>query len=529
MSDAYFPGVQVVEKSFQPGRDFNAMVKAFGAFIGRADQGPTIPTEVLSWSDFTRNFGTNYTDLHNALSDFFSNGGRSAYVVRIAGTGAAAASMNVYDDTITTPVPGTDVPLFTVTATNPGVWGNEIHAVTYVRDTTNKRFDVALFKVPAGTVFDATKRNSEFLLDQWLDLSLDPSDARYLYAIANVPSTTGSPHVQFSGQSYNPATPTIKPMPGGGGGFVLTGGVAGAYTSPYDPATSYAAAVAALNVIPGPAVLNLPGMSSSSIVKSAIQAAEARGDMFVVVDPPMAQSPAQIVTYSVTDLGLGTLGARVPSFAALYYPWAYLPTIGSPVNGRTTLRAPGGAVVGAMVSTDQTYGVWKAPAGTQTILAGAVKLERELTDADLTTLNNAHVNALKPVRNAGICIMGARTLKRFGLDRYVNVRRSLIDIAETLRLRTEFAIFENNNEALWERLRGVCSTYLGEFWQSGGLRGGTAEQAYYVRCDASNNTPSSTEQGTVKIEVGVALAAPAEFVVITIGQYEGQSTASLSV
>jgi hypothetical protein len=46
-------------------------------------------------------YGTNYTDLHNAVNDFYTNGGHTCAVVRIAGSGALAAGVKVYDDTVT--------------------------------------------------------------------------------------------------------------------------------------------------------------------------------------------------------------------------------------------------------------------------------------------------------------------------------------------------------------------------------------------------------------------------------------------
>jgi hypothetical protein len=525
MAENSYPSVQAVERSFQPGTGNDVTVAAFGAFVGRADQGPTTPTRVRSWNEFVRHFGANYTDLHYAVYDFFANGGRVCYVVRIAGANAVASSLKVYDSTVVTPT--VEVPLFTATATNPGLWGNRLFMATDIRDAANKRFDVSLFRLPTGVTFDPSKRNSEYLLDSWQDVTLDPNDSRYLYAVANAPSSTGSVHVSFSGQSYTPEG--ARPIPGDGGGYAFTGGVAGTYSAPYDAAVAYASAIALLNNIPGPYVLNLPGMTTAAIVKSAVQDAESRGDVFVVADTPLGTNPAAAVTYSTTDLGLSTLATRTPSFVGVYYPWVQMPAIGSAVTGRTSLRAPGGAVTGLMMATDEGTGVWKAPAGARASLSGAVKAERDFTEAELATLNEAHINVIRPINGRGLCVMGSRTLKKFGIDRYVPVRRSLIHITENLKNLTEFMVFEPNDERLWNQGAGVVGKFLGEFWQSGGLKGATPNEAYWVKCDAENNTPASVEQGYVNIEVGVALAAPAEFVTISIGQFEGRPNVSTTL
>ena len=533
ITDTYFPGVHVVERPFNPGTQSFLDVTAFGAFVGKSNQGPTTPTECRSWPQFVEHFGPNYTDLHNAVYDFFTNGGRRAYVVRIPGTGGAAASLPIYSDTTADP-PGVATPLFTVTASNVGAWGNTLRVVTYVRDASNYRFDVALYKLPtATTTFDATKRNNEYLVEQWNDVSLFPNDERYLYPLVNPPSATASPIVVFNGQSYDPNAsniPANRPMPGGPAtDYNLQGGVDGSYTGGYTDATEYAAAIAKLESIPGPYVLNLPNQTTAAIVKAAIQDAATRGDVFVICDPPLNKTPAEIVTYATTDLGLTGFGNIQGSFGALYYPQVYMPAIGSPTPGRTALRPAGGAITGAYMATDDAIGPWRVPAGRDYRVGGALNVERSLTESELTSLNNAHVNALRLLTGAGVSIMGARTLKKSGTDQYINVRRTIMEVTRNLISITEVELFENNDERLWERLAGSCRLYLNNILAQGGLRGGSAEQAFFVRCDETNNTPNTVAQGVVNIEVGIALLVPTEFIIITIGQYEGGIPATTSV
>ena len=53
----------------------------------------------------------------------------------------------------------------------------------------------------------------------------------------------------------------------------------------------------------------------------------------------------------------------------------------------------------------------------------------------------------------------------------------------------------------------------------------TAEQAFYVKCDAETNPPESIDEGKLVVEVGIAPVKPAEFVVFRISQQK--QTASL--
>src|SRR3954469_21225136 len=112
-TDLYYPGVQTVEKAFQPGAVTGGAISTMGAFIGKSDQGPVEATLVRSWAEFARYYGNHYTDLHNAVNDFYTNGGNQAAIVRIVASGALVSSLKVYDDTITGAPPVQTIPLFT--------------------------------------------------------------------------------------------------------------------------------------------------------------------------------------------------------------------------------------------------------------------------------------------------------------------------------------------------------------------------------------------------------------------------------
>lgn len=58
-------------------------------------------------------------------------------------------------------------------------------------------------------------------------------------------------------------------------------------------------------------------------------------------------------------------------------------------------------------------------------------------------------------------------------------------------------------------------------FDAGGLRGTRPDEAFYIRCDATTNPPEEVALGRLLCEVGVAIAAPAEFVVFRVGRREG--------
>ena len=132
----------------------------------------------------------------------------------------------------------------------------------------------------------------------------------------------------------------------------------------------------------------------------------------------------------------------------------------------------------------------------------------------------SNINVIRSVVGAGICVMGGRTRKTYGADRYISARRTLIYVKEVLRRSTQFAIFENNDQRLWSALRMSADRILRPLWEAGGLKGSNASEAYFITCDDTINTPSVIQSGEVRMEVGVALEYPAEFVVIKITQFD---------
>ena len=101
---------------------------------------------------------------------------------------------------------------------------------------------------------------------------------------------------------------------------------------------------------------------------------------------------------------------------------------------------------------------------------------------------------------------------------YVSVRRFLIYVESSLSAGTSWAVFKPNGASLWSRLRLDVGGFMQGLFMQGKLQGTTAEQAYFVKCDADNNPQSSVDAGVVNILVGCAVVYPSEFVVISVQQ-----------
>lgn len=501
------PGVYVEESLLQTDPEVFSSI-TIAAFIGVASRGPAVigggyPTLISSWTQYVRLFG-GFTgadqSLAHAVYQFYNNGGSLAYIVRAVGTGAVSATRSLMDRA------GTPVALLKVDAANPGGWGNLLYVnVTDVGITGRFNLEVKL----GGS-------GDQYIVERWTDLSMDQTDSRYAVALINSPFS-GSIYITTTNLQPNASyvAATVVPALSSGGGDVLTTGADGAAPS-VGGAGQVFAAISSLAVVDDFLTINVPGVTDSATVNAAIAFAESRGTAFVVIDCAANNTPAQAITLAT--------GYTSTSYAAVYYPQIVIADPSNTVPGSTRKIPPGAAVIGQYVRTDTQRGVHKAPAGVKTKLNGVVALEVKPLDTEADSLNQGKVNLIKQLPGIGPCIYGARTLKINQIDKYVNVRRTLISLRMQLTEATRYAVFESNDERLWSQLTSTCSRILLELWQEGGLRGVTASQAFYVKCDSDTNPQNDINNGQVHIEIGCALEVPAEFIVLRIGQFESGTT-----
>jgi uncharacterized protein len=206
------------------------------------------------------------------------------------------------------------------------------------------------------------------------------------------------------------------------------------------------------------------------------------------------------------------------AFAALYYPWI---EVSNPVpthGDETILIPPSGHVAGLWARTDDTRGVWKAPANDT--LRGVLNVERDITKVEQGLLNPIGINCIRPFGTRGIRVWGARTLSSNTDWTYINVRRLFNMVETTIMNGTQWVVFEPNDQKLWEGVKRTVNAFLRGLWRDGALFGTTPEQAFFVKCDAENNPPDSIDQGRLIVEVGIAPVKPAEFVIFRISQFK---------
>jgi phage tail sheath protein FI len=131
------------------------------------------------------------------------------------------------------------------------------------------------------------------------------------------------------------------------------------------------------------------------------------------------------------------------------------------------------------------------------------------------------VNVLRPFPGLGVQVWGARTLSTDLWLQFVSVRRGLSAIERRAKLALDAVVFEPNTPVLWLQVVRQLVGVLQPVFDAGALHGATPAQSFYVRCDAALNPPEQVADGQLLCEVGVALAASAEFLVFRVGRLQG--------
>lgn len=212
-------------------------------------------------------------------------------------------------------------------------------------------------------------------------------------------------------------------------------------------------------------------------------------------------------------------------FAALYYPWLKVP---DPLNPDQLMRAvpPSGHVAGVYAQIDNRFGVQHPPANVA--LEFVTDVVDEVSALQQEELNPHDVNAIRPFRGRGIRVWGARSLAAHDDKdwRFIHARRLMSMIEESVYKSMQWAVFEANDYSLRRTLVHSLSIFLEAIWRQGGLKGALPSQGFYVKCDETNNPPAVVDAGQVVCEVGIAVAAPMEFIVFEIRQDPGGAVIS---
>ena len=183
---------------------------------------------------------------------------------------------------------------------------------------------------------------------------------------------------------------------------------------------------------------------------------------------------------------------------------------------------PSAAMAGVFARTDATLGVFKAPANTgiASVVSPTVSISDDQQEDLNVPLDGRAVNAIRTFIGRGVLIWGARTLDGNSQDyRYINVRRTLIMLEQSIFYAAQAYVFEPNVAGTWKTVQTMIENFLNNQWKTGALAGATPAEAYGVSVGlGSAMTGNDILDGYMRVTVRVAISRPAEFIVITFAQ-----------
>ena len=339
-----YPGVYV-EEIASGVRTITGVATSITVFVGWAAKGPTDRAElVLSWTDFERKFGglDNRSFLGYSVYHFFSNGGSRAYIMRLAAGDSAVAKVPLGD--------------LKIAANSPGEWAND-YAVVTKKQTGSERFRL----VVANNKID----KKGIPIEVFENLSMDKNDPRYVKTVLKNDSAL------INADETDEADTTVPPDTAAGDippDAELTGGVNGAVLTAKDAAFITALGNVGkeeglLDRIDLFNILCVPGLEDDTAIGDLQDFCRNRR-AFLIVDCD------ESAKFSNVQGGPGNVTGDDSINAALYFPWVLAPD--KLQENRPREFPPCGFVAGLYARTDASRGVWKAPAGTEASLTGAI-------------------------------------------------------------------------------------------------------------------------------------------------------------
>jgi phage tail sheath protein FI len=473
MAEYLSPGT-FVENVVNSGASIESVSASTGGFIGILPKGPVGKAVlVTSWTNFISKFALGLdtpfmanSDLVYALYGFFQNGGTRAYIIRVTGAGSAKATASIISGETTA---------VTFSAKDEGAWANAMKLRVSANANDDTRFDV---KIYLGTD----------LVESFVSLSNSNADEKYFIDVLN----NASGMISALAGSLAPTTTAVSFSGGSDNLEAITD-------------TVYTDALQAFNLADDVNLLAIPGQTSEVVTKALAAYADSR-ETFAIFDAPKSSTVETVKTFRKLFSS---------EHGALYFPWL---KVSDPISKTGKLREcpTSGHIMGVYARIINKRGVWKAPAGTEAVVMGAVDLMTTLTKSDCDVLNPLSINAIIAKPNYGIVVWGARSLSTDSTFRYVPQILLNLNIRKSIDTGTQWAVFEPNDHQLWARVVTTIQSYLDTLWRSGAFFGESAKEAYLVVCDEELNPEASRKQGKLITQVAYADKDTAEFIIFKV-------------
>lgn len=575
MAEYLSPGVYVEE--FDSGaKPMEGVGTSTAGFVGMAEKGPTegLPQLVTNFADFKRIYGGylssneygNYRFLSYAVEHFFINGGARAFIMRVApGDSTCAKGM----------VPAAS-PVLSMTAKNPGLWGNSLRAVIapsskaktqiyeVLETAAGKAYsvkngagfypgDVIAYSEGAQTIYNRVVKCQDNIMVLETEFEGDVTDQQLLPE-KTISTCEFSMEVRYEDLvesydhlSFNIETSNYIEKKMAKSDLITVSYVGTRTEQPAPPFAELAGgemAVVSVDFAEG-GNGNALGMTAADFIgvdngagrRTGIQSFVDNDIVSIMAVPGITDPNVQLSLvahcenlasrFAVLDIPqdarkvqdiINHRNILDTTYAALYHPWLM---VFDPLDKRNIAIPPSGSMIGIYARSDNTRGVHKAPANE--VVRSCVGLDVQFNKGEQDLLNPKGVNLIRAFPGMGIRVWGARTASSDGSWKYINVRRLFIFIEESIKANTNWAVFEPNDEVLWVRVQRTIEVFLTNLWRNGSLAGTSPGEAFFVNIGRSTMSQDDIDNGRLICVIGVAPVKPAEFVIFRITQKTGDA------
>jgi hypothetical protein len=180
---------------------------------------------------------------------------------------------------------------------------------------------------------------------------------------------------------------------------------------------------------------------------------------------------------------------------------------------------PSAGVAAVALRRYRIEGFAQPPAGTKYPLRGVTDVAVNVSKVQQAVVNPVGVNCIRKLPGHGVVVYGSRTRSSNPYYRFVNTRIILSVFNRTL-MRT----FDNGGVifsavdglgVLFTRIRETAESIAYRFWDGGGFFGAQPRDAFFVRCDRTNNPATDLEAGIIRVDIFVAPVPTLERLLIT--------------
>lgn len=450
--------------------------------VGESERGPVDEARlVTSLAEFEVRYGGYLASgsLHQQVQTFFEEGGSRAYISRVVGSSATAATLEV-DDTAGSPA-------LTLTAANPGTWANGSSGLSIITETSGSGIALKLY-LNEDFVYSTGERATAGAIVT----AINDSDVASVYCTAAAINNSATLGASATAQAFS-------------------GGVSDAADQ-----SEYIAGLDLFLNQYGAGAVAIPGKYGNTVWSAIEQHCVTNSRVALLAFDP-ADTVADVIDAADTWI---SSEATDPEYAAFYYP-----SVTMTGSAQTSLTiSPEGYVAAKRSIAHNEGGSWTPAAGIQSkarfVTGTAVPVDK--TDGD--DLDDAYINAIRIIQNS-VRIYGARSASTDTTNfRYITARDTLNYIVVEAERRLEDLVFSpiDGRRTVFGRVEARLIGLLDPIRTAGGLfeafdaDGNQVDAGYSVEVTDDLNPITQLATGVVKAKVGVRISSIADRIEVEV-------------